>query len=130
MNVKRVGYYKEMPQGINSTESIYDYINKEDSTRIKNICHYLESGVELVVTPEIVNDIIHPENGIAGIASTYTDGMWIWPGDLAYYVKVYKLKLPDEFVSIMEQRGWNVDISVDDIDLSDIVIDGEQISLG
>lgn len=128
MKVKSVGYYKEMPCGRNSSYSLFDYLNKEDMDCIENICHYLESGIEFIVSPGITQDVINPENGDAGTSSTYTDGEWIWPGDLAYYVKQYKLKLPSEFVKTMENNGWIVKKTLDELDLDVIEVDGIRVA--
>ena len=80
--------------------------------------------MEFVVSPEVTQDIITPEKGTSGVASDYTDCIWLWPGDLAYYVKNYNLKLPDEFISTMEQNNWQISKTIDDMDYSEIVIDG------
>jgi hypothetical protein len=127
MKVRTVGFYKEMPHGQKSSDSIYDFIKKEDPKKLDKICGYLKSGLEFVVTPGMVEDVIHPEKGAAGVPSIYTDGEWFWPGDLAYYVKNYRLKLPDEFVSMMEKKGWRANVSMDELDCDDIEVDGVKI---
>lgn len=124
MKVTTVGYYKEMPHGEGAEYSIYDFINKGDKTRIDDICRYLKSGVEFNVSPGSVEDVIDPTKGVAGTASTYTDGTWLWPGDLAYYVRNYNLKLLDEFIATMEQNAWKVNLTLDDLDYDEIEIDG------
>ncbi len=124
MKLKSVGYFKEMPHGVNSKDSIYDYIKKEKTSDIKKICAYLDAGIELIVSPGVVEDVINPERGTAGVTSTYTDGVWLWPGDLSYYVRNYKLKLPEEFIKTMQQNDWKVRIKIEDLDFSDIEVDG------
>lgn len=124
MRLKSVGYFKEMPHGVNSKDSIYDYINKEKASDIKKICAYLDGGIELIVSPGVVEDVINPERGTAGVTSTYTDGVWLWPGDLSYYVRNYKLKLPEEFIKTMQQNDWKVRIKIEDLDFSNIEVDG------
>ncbi len=124
MELKTVGYYKEMPHGSKTSNSIFDFINKGSQEDIDKIYQYLKSGVEFVVSPEVTHDIITPEKGTSGIASSYTDGIWLWPGDLAYYVKNYNLKLPDEFISTMAQNNWMISKTIDDMDYEEIVIDG------
>ncbi len=129
IKLKTVGYYKEMQQGKKNDGSIFDYIKKGDLSEMENICAYLESGVEFIVTPGTSIDVINPENGTAGVPSDYTDGIWLWPGDLSYYVRNYNLKLPDEFVLTMKQNHWRVPVSIDDLDCDDIEIDGIRVSL-
>jgi hypothetical protein len=36
-----------------------------------------------------------------------TDGEWIWPTDLIYYVEEYHAELPAEFVARMASFGWS-----------------------
>ena len=127
MNVKTVGYYKEMPHGGNSKDSIFDIIKKGDRKLIDKICRYLESGIEFIVSPCIVDDVINPERGTAGVTSTYTDGTWFWPGDLEYYVRNYNLKLPDDFITTMRNNNWKVPVTLDDLDYDEIEVDGIKI---
>ena len=124
MEFKTVGYYKEMPHGKDTDNSILDFINKGSQDNIDMIYQYLKSGVEFIVSPEVTHDIISPEKGTSGTASSYTDGIWLWPGDLAYYVKNYKLQLPDEFISTMAQNNWKISKTLDDMDYEEIIIDG------
>ena len=124
MELKTIGYYKEMPHGRDTDNSIMDFINKESQDKVDKIYQYLKSGVEFIVSPEITQDIITPERGTSGVASSYTDGIWLWPGDLAYYVKNYNLKLPEEFISTMEQNNWHVSKTISDMNYEEIVIDG------
>ena len=127
MNLKTVGYYKEMPHGRETDPSIFDFIHKESSKKIKKICHYLEQGTTFIVTPGSVNDIIKPENGIIGVPNAYTDGEWLWPGDLAYYVRTYALKLPDDFVETMHKNMWHNTFVLNMDEYDSITIDNEVV---
>ncbi|MBE7071465.1 MAG: hypothetical protein E7383_01780 [Ruminococcaceae bacterium] len=124
MNIISQGYYKEMPHGEPTNPSIMDFIGKEDKSLIDNICSYLESGVPLATTPGVVDDIINPDRGVIGTPTALTDGTWVWPGDLSYYVKTYKLKLSDEFIQTMKDNNWKIPITLEDIDLDSLTIDG------
>ena len=37
-----------------------------------------------------------------------TDGKYIWPGDVAYYVLNYDLQLNKEFIDYMIEHEWTV----------------------
>lgn len=124
MNIISQGYYKEMPHGEPTNPSIMDFVGKEDKSIIDKICSYLESGVVLATTPGVVNDVINPDKGAIGTPTALTDGIWVWPGDLSYYVKNYKLKLSDEFIQTMKENNWKVPITLDDINLDSLTIDG------
>jgi hypothetical protein len=40
-----------------------------------------------------------------------TDGTWVWPGVLPYYVAVYHLRLPARFLRFAEEHHWRIDPS-------------------
>jgi len=127
LKVRTVGYYKEMPHGRKSDISIYDFINRESEENIDRICDYLNSGETFIVSPGVVEDVINPDKGTAGDTSTYTDGEWFWPGDLSYYVRNYRLRLPDEFISSMEKNKWKVEVTFEDLNYEEIEADGVKI---
>ncbi|MBQ6637803.1 MAG: hypothetical protein IJH82_04020 [Lachnospiraceae bacterium] len=127
MKVNTVGYYKEMSEVKADANSIFDYIHKEEPENIEKICKYLDSGVALIVVPGVTEDVISPEKGNAGVASEYTDGTWLWRGDLSYYVRNYRLKLPDEFIDTMRKNNWMVPISSDNLDSDSLEIDGIKV---
>lgn len=120
MLLKRQGYYKEMPHGDETDPSIMDSINRTITEKEK-ICNYLENGEVLAACSRIVTDIITPEKGIIGAPDDMTDGVYLWPADLAYYVNEYNLKLPDEFIAHMKNNNWTVP--------NDIVIDYDDIEV-
>ena len=69
----------------------------------------------------VVKDIICPEKGVIGSPDDITDGTWIWPADLVYYVENYDLQLDEEFIKHMAKQSWSVSedliIDEDDIDV-------------
>ena len=127
MNIKTQGYFKEMPHGNSTCPSIKDYIGKEDISLIEKICTYLTSGVAIAVSPGVVHDVIDPDKGVAGSPTAFTDGTWVWPGDLAYYVKNYRLKLADEFVKTMQDNNWMINLTLEDIDFDTLMIDNKPV---
>ena len=126
MDLKAVGFYKEMPHGMDSQLSIKDFIHKEKEDTEK-ISDYLLHGVEIIVSPGTVNDLLDESKGIAGITSLFTDGEWIWPGDLAYYVREYKLQLPKDFIDTMNNNSWKINVSMEDLNLESLSIDGHVV---
>lgn len=130
MNLIRQGYYKEMPFAEETDPSIKDSLEKGNPGEISNICSYLNSGIVLITCCGTSTDVINPDNGIAGTPSVMTDGKWVWPGDLDYYVKNYKLGLNPEFVSDMRNSDWNVKIKESELDFNSIEIDGIKLLNG
>ena len=107
MKLRRQGFYREMPHGNEDDPSILLYI-RDKSDKEERIYQYLNEGIVLVSCGGIVEDVVNPDNGVAGCPDILTDGVWMWPGDLAYYVKKYHLELGKEFVQGMEDGGWHI----------------------
>jgi hypothetical protein len=70
------------------------------------ILAYLRSGRWFAVRPLVVPDYFRPERGWVSNSHWYTDGEWIWPTDLIYYVAEYHVELPPERVDRMASLGW------------------------
>ena len=113
-----------MPHGLEHNPSIKDFINMEDSLRVASICQYLQNGSVLIESPGVTTDVIHPEEGFSGTPTAYTDGTWVWPGDLGYYVEKYFLKLPEDFIRTMEENNWINPVADADFANEPLVIDG------
>ena len=124
MDIRSIGYFSEMPHGKLTNPSIKECVGKGNKDLINQICKYLESGVTLVTSPGVASDVINPERGEIGTLSALTDGTWLWPGDLAYYVRNYSIELPDEFIQSMVNNNWSVPIKIEDIDIETLTIDG------
>lgn len=127
MNIIRQGYFSEMPHGDQSDPSIKDYIGKAEPGLIDKIVNYLENGVGIIICAGSVDDVLNPEKGSAGVPSVLTDGTWFWPGDLAYYVKNYRVALAADFIATMEQNGWKNPVTYDELDFDNLSVDGEFI---
>ena len=127
MNLIRQGYYREMPFAESTDPSMLVFIGKADPGEIDNICAYLNSGIVLITCCGTSTDVIKPEKGIAGTPSVMTDGIWVWPGDLSYYVKNYQLALNPEFVSAMRSHNWKVNLQEAELDYASIEIEGNKL---
>lgn len=106
--IKRQGFFKEMPHGKSDDPSIFKYIQQEENADEEKIVNYLKQGIVLVACGGFVHDMIEPNNGIAGCPDMLTDGTWLWPGDLPYYVKKYHIILEPEFIETMKKNEWVV----------------------
>lgn len=65
---------------------------------------YLKQGPAIVVSGR-ATDLLDETEGI-GQYQVRTDGEWVWPSTLAYYVAKYHVALPEEFLAHMASRGW------------------------
>ena len=123
MKLYRTGYYREMPHGEPTDPSIKDNIGyKYTDLEKETISKYLEKGIVLVACGGTVNDVISGNDIVAGCPDMLTDGTWIWPGDLVYYVEKYGLQLDPEFVLHMKNADYTIDISIEDIDFDNLEV--------
>jgi hypothetical protein len=123
LTLKRVGFYKEMPHAEATDPSIFDYIHSSiSSEEISKICSYLAKGTIIMSCCGTSSDIVDESKGIAGVPSMITDGTWLWPGDLVYYVQNYHLKLSEAFIEHMKANGWDVNVDEESLGSQDIVI--------
>ncbi|BCJ70291.1 hypothetical protein [Polymorphospora rubra] len=80
---------------------------------------YLEQGKAVVVSPGWVDDLLDGQARIIGQASILTDGTWIWPSHLAYYLRTYHVVLPEALLTHMISCDWGVP-EIDDAELDAI----------
>lgn len=124
MNLKSVGYFREMSDACSNDPSIKDYLYKNKTYPTEKICDYLDSGVPIVIAPGAALDIIDESKGVSGSPSIFTDGKWAWSGVLSYYVKNYQLLLDEEFLNTMIENHWKVPIQEKEVDYLNISLDG------
>lgn len=126
MKLMRQGFFKEMSYSEEDDPSIFDFIQKDEEPEKTEICQYLEEGSVLVACGGIVQDVINPQNGVAGCPDMVTDGIWMWPGDLSYYVKKYNLKFDEKIIQTMRENNWHVkklaNMDIENIDVESIEI--------
>lgn len=69
---------------------------------------YLDQGEIVVVASQWVDDLLDVDAKRICQYSIRTDGVWVWPSSLAYYVRKYHVKLPAEFLDRMASNYWRV----------------------
>jgi hypothetical protein len=82
----------------------------------QQVVEYLRSGVTLVMSPGRDEDVLDPTR-MAGSASVLTDGVYVWPKTLAYYVDTYDVELPSEFEAHVQRNKWKVPDGIDKLAL-------------
>lgn len=115
--LKKVGFFQELSYGDSNGESIFKCVYKETTGNIDKISNYLKNGKILMVSPQITEDILSSQKKQIGTLCIQTDGVWVWPSDLAYYTLNYNVLLPTEFIENMINNDW---IIKDDIDISSL----------
>lgn len=105
--MEQLGFFRELPHGDPDGPSL---LEAERRTRDDEaaIVRYLAESPVLAVSGSVVHDILDPQHPVAGRNAVRTDGSWIWPDDLAYYVATYHVDLPAEFIEHGTQAHWAV----------------------
>jgi hypothetical protein len=108
-----VGTFKELGfDDTPDTPSLAASRGRLSTTHKHQIVAYLNTAPVIVVSPGERDDVFDPENS-AGSASYATDGTYIWPRVLAYYVDRYDVALPAEFLAHGEAAEWKLPPLID-----------------
>ena len=107
MKLKRVGFFRELRHGMPEGPQLRSLLSETPQENEDRIARYLRSGVLFIAAPTFVEDVLAPGH-VIGSPHVFTDGMWAWPGDLAYYVEKYHARLPAEFISHMARKNWAI----------------------
>ena len=113
-----VGFFSELSYGRDSGGKIRGAIFKISEDNCDRVLAYLKAGVVCVVAPGVSINCLSEDREIIGTLALLTDGKFIWPSDLAFYVERYRVGLPDAFLSHMREHDWRVstvDLSVLDV---------------
>ncbi len=106
MRVEDVGFFRELPHGDPQGPSLWELLDKGDVETRDGVANYLAIGSILATTGEHVFDVLKDEKLDAGLLAIQTDGRWVWPADLAYYVREHNVQLPLEFVDWARAAAW------------------------
>jgi hypothetical protein len=106
MEVTNVGFFRELPHGDPTGPSLRDALGRGDAGVRDQIASYLASGAVLATTSARASDVLRDTKVDAGRLAILTDGRWVWPADLPYYVREYNIQLPANLVEWARSAGW------------------------
>lgn len=110
--LQRTGFFREMPHGAPDDPRLADARHAAPSPHEDRIAGYLDAGHVYIATPGLTPDVFDPGTSI-GPPHYLTDGRFVWPGDLAHYVRSYHVRLEGAFLEHMMALGWAVPADVD-----------------
>lgn len=88
--------------------SVRDFLAPTPYEDAKKITEYLLAGHELFSVMGSSEDVLGSGKTVLGGDSIFTDGEWLWRGDLWFYVWTHQVKLPDEFLTRMRENDYLV----------------------
>jgi hypothetical protein len=120
MALRRVGFFAELKHGDPDGPSLREARCAGAQPDEERIAGYLNGGAVLATTGRLVDDILDPTQRGVALLETRTDGEWLWPGDLGYYLLTYHISLPLDFLEHARSLNF-VAPQIDDARLQDIV---------
>ena len=118
--VQPVGFFAEFNRyQATGRLSLRDFVRPHCHPQAVDIVAYLRGGKLTWASNGSVHDVLAdrwtPVGGTPGYLRT--DGTWVWPDELAYYIEKYHVELPDEFVRHMAAHGFIPPVPPDDEEL-------------
>jgi hypothetical protein len=104
--LRTVGFFREMEDASGDEPSLADAVGGLDPEIKERVAHYLRGGAVLLAYFNLSEDVLDDARLPIGPAEIRTDGEWVWPSDLAYYVERYGVGLPSEFVGHLAEKRW------------------------
>jgi len=108
MTLQRIGFFSDLPHGLANEPRLQDSTDILEPQLARQLARYLRSGSILSQTLGTHTfDILESEEEIdLGVLSLKTDGQYVWPSDLAYYVEKYRVDVPEGVVRSARQVHW------------------------
>ncbi|MER7175637.1 hypothetical protein [Streptomyces mesophilus] len=86
--------------------SIRDHLSPGPYEDEQQVLRYLRAGHLLFSAMGSSQDVLGSGRSVLGGDSVYSDGEWMWRGDLWFYVRTHHLTLPDEFLREIREAGY------------------------
>ncbi|MDQ0698528.1 hypothetical protein ACH4MN_28585 [Streptomyces anulatus] len=104
------GFFEELwpPSFGTPVGSLLNFASSEAYEDSKEIAKYLLSGHDLFSVMGSSGDILGSGETVLGGDSIFSDGDWVWRGDLCFYMRKYNVRLPDIFLSHVREKQYLV----------------------
>ncbi|MEO8841910.1 MAG: hypothetical protein ABI704_10095 [Kofleriaceae bacterium] len=117
VTLKYVGNFQELGYDDHpNAPSLHAARGKRATANRDKVVSYLRSATTYIVSPGRDEDIFEPRKS-AGSASVMTDGVYVWPKTIGYYVETYDVELPADFEAHMERNRWSPPSPIDKLNL-------------
>lgn len=102
--LRRAGFFRELPHGDPAGPSLLTERDKLPDRA--EVAQYLEAGALVVASPGVGFDVLSAQHDVIGPIHLLTDGEWLWPADLAYYVRTYDVAIPQDFLERIRSEAY------------------------
>ena len=106
MTLSKAGFFRELRHGDPNGPSLGEAQGELDEAQQAAVLRYLESATTLAATPGYVGDALDPVEQFDRLARPEDRRRVDVAGDLAYYVRRYRVGLPEPFLRHMAALGW------------------------
>lgn len=107
MKLRRIGHFYELSSD-SQRQEIRNLRGNLHAPLKQKALRYLRSGVNAGIVMMVEYDHSSMPEACLGSVGLMSDGKWIWPSSLAYYVETYDLGLPADFLEDMANNDWSV----------------------
>ena len=105
--MKKIGFFLE--SGYNSRVSINSYKKVSESIKDENeIIDYLSKGNVLIFCLGGVQSQFDSKTTIMSGADIFTDGEWVWTGEVVSYLIDDKIQLPNIFIQSIRNNNYKM----------------------
>ena len=104
--LRLVGFFRELRHGRPDGPSLRQAVHAEADIDEARVVEYLRSGSTITVAGRLTSDVLSGSPDAVLPLGVLTDGVWIWPADLEYYVEQYHARLPSEFLEHAKRLEW------------------------
>ncbi|WP_428267917.1 hypothetical protein [Haliangium sp.] len=109
----RVGFYRELDHGDGDDPSLEALQAEQAAPDEDRMLAYLDAGHLYIASPGIVEDVLADRETWIGPAHLLTDGTYVWPADLVYYLRTYHVRLPTSFWVHARRNDFQIPADVD-----------------
>lgn len=107
--MKALGIFSEMEPDKHKWPRMADHVASAASAEESLVLRYLERGTCALVSGSVRYDCMYLRADAArpiGEFALMTDGCRYWLDELRYYVRVYHVALPEDFLAQARDSGW------------------------
>ncbi len=103
-----LGFFRELRHGDPDGPSLEELAGAGNAADTDMLVAYLRDGAALIVSPGLVSDVLSGDETPVCERHIVTDGVWVWPLDVAHYVEKRDVGLPLEFLEHVQRVSYKI----------------------